>query len=141
MIKNTDILYAVNLILDTKFGYESFVEEQGEEVKVPTFFIQLSPLSSNSFLRYNEKLTNIVITYVDKVITQESLLDIQNDLDDLFDMYIQVGTRKIMIDKKKFNVTKDFLTMTLTLDYLDNKSSLPKNEQSTDKMGELNINE
>jgi hypothetical protein len=142
MIKNTDILSAISTLLDSKFsGYTIFDEENTKEVKSPTFFIQVSPLTSNSFLRYNEKLTNITITFVDKVITQVKLLDMQNELDELFDMNIQVGSRKIAIDKKTFNRTNDFLTMKITLDYLDNKSSLPKNEQSTDKMGELNINE
>lgn len=142
MIKNTDILYTVNSMLDTKFGYDSFVEnkgEQGEKIKVPTFFIQISPLTSNSYLRWNENLTNIVITYVDEVISQEVLLNIRDELNELFDMSIKVGNRSIEIDKKKFNLTKDFLNMTITIDYLDCKSNIPQNEQSDFKMGELNI--
>lgn len=139
MIKDVDILHAVSSILNTNFSYDIFIEDNKEEILVPTFFISVTPLTSNSYLRYNEKLTNIIITYTNKVVFQEEALDMQNKLDELFDMYIQVGTRKIVLDKKKFNRTNDFLTMILTLNYLDDKSNLPKSEQSTAKMGELII--
>jgi hypothetical protein len=141
MIKNIELLYSVTLPLKNTFGYKVFTEENKEEIKVPTFFVSATPLTSDSYLRYNQKLTNIVITYVDRVIIQEELLDIQDKLDELFDMYLDVGKRKIVFDKKKFNITNDFLTMTLTLNYLDDKTSLPKSEQSSAKMGELNITE
>lgn len=140
MIKNVDLLYSITSLLDDTFGYNISLE-QYEEVKAPTFFIKVSPLTNDSFLRYNEKLTNIVITYVDKVIIQESLLNIQNSLDDLFDLYIDVNKRKIVFDKKKFNITSDFLSMTLTLNYIDDKTVLPDMDKYTKLMEILNLNE
>jgi len=137
MIKNIELLYSVILPIKNTFGYKIFIEENKEEIKVPTFFVSVTPLTSDSYLRYNQKLTNIVITYVDRVIIQEELLDIQDKLDELFDMYLDVGKRKIVFDKKKFNVTNDFLTMTLTLKYLDDKTSLPDADKYTDLMEEL----
>lgn len=138
MIKNVDLLYAVTLPLSNTFKYKISIK-QYEEVTAPTFFVSVSPLTNDSYLRYNEKLTNIVITYVNKVILQEELLDMQNQLDDLFDMHLEVNKRKIVFDKKKFNVTNDFLTMTLTLNYLDDKTNVPDDEKYTALMEILNL--
>lgn len=138
MIKNVELLYSVSSLLKTKFNYKVLLKQKAE-IEVPTFFITVTPLTTDSYLRYNKKLVNIVITFTDEVITQEKLLEMQDELNDLFDMYIQVDKRKIVFDKKKFNLTNDFLTLTLTLNYLDYKSNIPKSEQSTFKMGELNL--
>ena len=140
MIKDVDILYSFASMLKTNFKYKVYAKENEEEVKEPTFFITLFPLTSNSFLRYNEKLINIAITYTDKVVDQEILLNMQNSLDELFDLYIEVNKRKLIFDKKKFNKTNDFITLTLTLNYLDDKSTIPDNEKFTKLMGELNGN-
>jgi len=136
MIKNVELLYSTSLLLKNKFGYKVSLKQK-EEVEAPTFFLSVTPLTTNSYLRYSEKLVNITITFVDKVVDQEKLLEAQNSLDDLFDMYLQVGTRKIVFDKKKFNLTTDFLTLTLTLNFLDGKATLPSADQYTDKMENL----
>ena len=136
MIKNIELLYSTSLLLKDKFNYKISLKQK-EEVTSPTFFIQVTPLTTNTYLRYNEKLINIVITFTDEVVTQEKLLEIQNDLDDLFDMYLEIGTRKIVFDKKIFNLTDDFLSLTLTLNYLDDKSNVPDGDKYTALMGEL----
>ena len=136
MIKNVELLYSTSSLLKSKFNYKLSLKQKAE-VAVPTFFVSVTPLTTNSYLRYNEKLTNIVITFTDEVVTQEKLLGIQNDLDDLFDMYLKVGKRKIVFDKKKFNLADDFLILTLTLNYLDNKLSVPDEDKYTQLMGEL----
>lgn len=136
MIKNVELLYSTSLLLKSKFNHKLSLKQKSE-VEVPTFFITITPLTTNSYLRYNEKLVNIFISFTDEVVTQEKLLGIQNDLDDLFDMYLKVGTRKIVFDKKKFNLTDDFLSLTLTLNYLDDKSNIPDADKYTQLMGEL----
>ena len=136
MIKNVELLYSTSSLLKSKFNYKLSLKQKAE-VAVPTFFISVTPLTTNSYLRYNEKLTNIVITFTDEVVTQEKLLGIQNDLDDLFDIYLKVGKKKIVFDKKKFNLTDDFLSLTLTLNYLDNKLGVPDEDKYTQLMGEL----
>jgi len=137
MIKYADILYSTSKALKSKFPYKVNIKDNKKDMEAPTFYVVVTPLTSDSFVSYNEKLVNIVITYTDRVVTQESLLDIQDQLDDLFDMYLQVGKRKIVFDKKKFIRTKDLVNLTLTLNYLDDKANAPDADKYTKLMEEL----
>ena len=137
MIKNVELLYSTCSLLKNKFNYKILIKNNESEIKEPTFFVNVTPLISDSYFRYNKKLTNIVITYVNRVILQEELLNIQDSLNDLFDMYLEVENLKIIFDNKKFNITKDFMTLTLTLNYLDTKTNTPDGDKYTQLMGEL----
>lgn len=136
MIKYVELLYSTTLLLKNKFGYEVSIKDNEKEVKEPTFFVKVTPLTTESYLRYSEKLVNIAITYTNYVVTQEDLLDMQSQLDELFDMYLEVGERKLTF-KKKFSANKDLLTLTLTLDYLDSKTNIPDADKYTKLMEEL----
>lgn len=136
MIKYVELLYSTTLLLKNKFGYDLSIKDNEKEVKEPTFFVKVTPLTTESYLRYSEKLVNIAITYTNEVVTQEDLLDMQNQLDELFDMYLKVGERKLTF-KKKFSANKDLLTLTLTLDYLDSKTNIPDADKYTKLMEEL----
>jgi len=137
MIKYVELLYSTTLLLKDKFNYKVNIEENEQEVKAPTFFVKVTPLTTDSYLRYSEKLVNITITFTDKVITQEKLIDMQDQLNELFDICLIVGKRKLILDKKKFNKTKDLLTVTLTLNYLDDKTNIPDADKYTALMEEL----
>lgn len=139
MIKDTDILKATSKILDNKFGYEIYIGENDEEVKVPSFFISLNHLSSETYKYWNEKAINIYITYTNKGVQMEKLLDMQNDLDELFDMYLNVDNYKIVFNNKKFNIKDDFMTMTLSIYFLDNKTTVPSEDTASKLMGNLNL--
>lgn len=136
MIKYVELLYSATLVLKNKFGYEVSIKDNEKEVKEPTFFVKVTPLTTESYLKYSEKLVNIAITYTNYVVTQEDLLDMQSQLDELFDMYIKVGERKLTF-KKRFSAGKDLLTLTLTLDYLDSKTNIPDDDKYTKLMEEL----
>ncbi|MGE5627827.1 MAG: DUF6838 family protein [Solirubrobacterales bacterium] len=138
MIKNVDLLYTVSKALKDKFGYKISLKQK-EDVESPIFFVKVTPLTTTSMLKWNEKLVNITITFTDEVVTHEQLLNIQDDLNDLFDVYLDTGARKLVIDKKTFNLTDDFLTLTLTITYLDDKAAcnIPLNERYTDLMKEF----
>lgn len=136
MIKYVELLYSATILLKNKFGYDVFIKDNEKEVEEPTFFVKVTPLTTESYLRYSEKLVNIAITYTNKVVTQEDLLDIQSQLDELFDMYLKVGERKLTF-KKKFSANKDLLILTLTLDYLDGKTNIPDADKYTKLMEEL----
>lgn len=138
MIKDNDILYAFTSILKKNFNYKNSIRDNEQEVKEPSFFVSLSHLTSESYLRWTEKLINVRIIYTDKVIDIEQLLDMQNQLDELFDMCIKVGSTNLMFSQKKFDRNNDFLTMTITIRYLDGKTSIPDCEKSTAKMEILN---
>lgn len=138
MIKDKDTLYAFSKALERKFNYKVFIKENEEEVKEPIFFLSLNHLTSSSYLRWNEKSINVRIIYTNEVTDIEQLLDIQNELDELFDMYIKVGNTNLVFDKKKFDRNNDFLTMTITINYLDGKTNIPDAEKYTMKMEILN---
>lgn len=139
MIKDKDILYAFTEALNKRFNYKNHISENKQEVEVPSFFISLRPLTNDSYLRWSEKSINVSITYTNKVTAQEELLDIKSELDELFDMYIKVGTTCLVFKKKTFKKSEndDFLTLNITIDYLDGKTSIPPSEQSTMKMENL----
>lgn len=138
MIKDNDILYAFTNTLKKKFNYNNSIKDNEEEVKEPSFFVSLSHLTSESYLRWNEKLINVRIIYTDKVVDIEQLLDMQNELDELFDMYIKVGSTNLVFSQKKFDRNNDFLTMTITIKYFDGKTNIPNSEKASAKMEILN---
>lgn len=138
MIKDKDILYAFTAALKEKFKYKNYIQENEQEVKEPSFFVSLSHLTSESYLRWTEKSINVRIIYTDLVTDIEQLLDMQNELDELFDMYIKVGTKCLTFNKKIFDRNNGFLTMTITIKYLDSKTNIPDADKSTKKMEILN---
>jgi len=138
MIKYNDILYAFSKTLKRKFNYKVDIKDNEEEVKEPIFFLSLSHLTSNSYLRWNEKSINVRIIYTNVIVDLEQLLDMQNELDELFDMYIKVGNANLVFDKKKFDRSNGFLTMTIPINYLDSKTNIPDQEKATAKMEILN---
>ncbi len=140
MIKDNDILYAFTETLNTKFNYKIDVKDNRKEVKEPTFFVSLAPLTTDSYLRWNEKLINVRIIYTNNVTNQEELLNIKTQLDELFDMYIKVGPTSLVFKTKKFDKSEndDFLTLTITISYLDGKSNIPDADKSAKLMENLN---
>lgn len=137
MIKDTDILKAVSKILKTKFKYKVFEGENLQEVKVPSFFISINPLTSDTFKEYEEKMKNVYITYTNKGVLMEELLDIGEELNKLFEMSLKVNDLAIPLrSKKKFNRQDDFITMTIPLDFKDSKDNA---QATTDLMGNLNL--
>jgi len=136
MIKDTDILKIISKTLDNKFGYEIYTAENDEKVETPTFFISLNHLLTVSFKNWNEKSINVYITYTNLGVLQEELLDMENELDELFDMYINVNNYKLVFKDKKFNIKDGFMTMKLSIDFLDNKSATTTTSKL---MGNLNL--
>ncbi len=123
MIKDTDILKAISKILNTKFGYGIFIGENVQEVKEPSFFISISPLTSDTFKEFNQKVRNAYVIYTNYGVQMEELLDIGNQLDELFGMSLKVEDMVLPIKAKKFNRQEDFITMTLTIDFKDSKET------------------
>jgi hypothetical protein len=140
MVQDVDILHSVSNVLNNEFNYGSFIEENNKEVLIPTFFLSLSHLTTDPYKYWNEKLINVYIEYTNKAVKIEESLTMQDNLDNLFDMYIEVDDRKLILDKKKFIRNKDFITMVLTLNYFDDKTSIPCEDKSTGLMENLNLN-
>ncbi|NFH70084.1 hypothetical protein FDC35_13385 [Clostridium botulinum] len=139
MIGYEELLYSTAEVLKKEFKYEVKIDENKKEIKEPTFFVSVTPLTEDSYLRWNENLVNITIDYVEQVLKQEKMFIIQHKLKEVFNMYLPVGKRKIVLGKKRFSSNDGFITLTLTLNYLDDKSerNIPEEDKATKLMEKL----
>ncbi|AGX43283.1 phage tail terminator family protein [Clostridium saccharobutylicum] len=138
-------MYTVTKLLKDNFPtYDLIIdeEEQGEEITKPTFFITVSNLSSNSFREYQEETDNIDIAYTDAIVKQEDILILKDKLKKIFDLSLLIGKRKLVLGTKTFNKKDDFLTLTIPLNYLNNKAdeNINPNDSYTKLMEILNLN-
>jgi hypothetical protein len=145
MIELIDILYAVcDLLKDNFSDYDLIMDEdkQGEEITKPTFFVTVSNLSSNSLREYQEEVDNIDIAYTDYVVKQEDLLIMEDKLKKIFDLSLLVGKRNLTLGKKTFKRKGDFLTLTIPINFLNNKAdeNINPNDTATSLMEILNLN-
>jgi hypothetical protein len=145
MIELIDILYAVcDLLKDNFSDYDLIMDEdkQGEEITKPTFFVTVSNLSSNSFREYQEEVDNIDIAYTDYVVKQEDLLILEDKLKKLFDLSLLINGRNLYLGKKTFKRKDDFLTLTIPLNFLNDKAdeNINPSDTATKLMEILNLN-
>ncbi len=144
MIKKNDILHAITTTLKKKFNYKNSIKENEQEVKEPSFFVSLKPLKSNTYKYWNEKSINIYITYTNYNAQQEELLDMEDSLDELFDMYITVNDTSgkkysLVFNDKKFDIKDGFMTMKLSTEIMDNKTTVSPEDASSSLMENLNL--
>ena len=73
----SDILYYTAKVLKGNFPkYNIYIDKNEEELTVPSFFINVSPLTQTYHFDGVKKLVNISISYVNKEWTQENRLNI-----------------------------------------------------------------
>lgn len=145
MIQNIEILYNTTKTLRTNFRDSLIlIDGNNEDIKkYNTFHVEVKELSNTPYLRYMERIVNIYITYIPikKDETKEQILIAQNSLNDAFDMVFKVSKRNLLIDSKTFNIDENYLSMNITLKFLDDKSSdnLPDMDKYSQLMKELNL--
>jgi hypothetical protein len=123
MIENVSLLYSVCKTLKDKFPSNNIlIDENEEEIKVPTFSVEISPLKSNTEFSRRKKLVNIYISFVEKKKTQESSLKMIDELIELFDENIYVNSRALPIVDKDIGNTSDSINLTMTLNFYDGKA-------------------
>ncbi|AQS10137.1 hypothetical protein CLOBY_22800 [Clostridium saccharobutylicum] len=145
MIEIIDILYAVCKLLKENFPtYDLVIDENelGEEITKPTFFITVDNLSSDSFREYQEQINNIDIAYTDRVVKQEDILILKDKLKRIFDLSLLINKRNIILGKKTFKSNDDFMTLTIPLNFLNDKAeeNINSNDTATKLMEILNLN-
>lgn len=145
MIQNVEILYSTGKILRSKFNDSLIiVDDNNQDIKKhDTFYIEVKELSNTAYLRYLERIINIYITYVPikKDEIKERILEVQNNLTNIFDISFKVSNRNLLIDNKSFNYDETFLSMNMTLKFLDDKSNdnMPDMDKYSQLMEELNL--
>lgn len=145
MIQNIEILYNTTKTLRSKFKDSLIlIDNNNEDIKkYNTFLVEVKELSNTPYLRYMERIVNIYITYIPikKDEIKEQILKVQNNLNDIFDIGFKVSKRNLIIDSKTFNIDENFISMTISLKFLDDKSSdnLPDMDKYSQLMKELNL--
>lgn len=131
-IKYIDLLYSVYTSLEGYFKKAKIdIKKNEEEVKGPLFFVQIKPLDTDSYRSYTKDLVNITITFTDVVLDQEKILNVEDQLNELFDDGIKIDGTFIYFDKKRFSEGDDCIILTLTIKYHNSKSN--KNILDSDK--------
>ncbi len=141
-IKYLDLLYSVYASLKDNFKKSTItMSENKSEVKGPLFCVQIKPLDSNSYRHYTKEFVNVTITYTDLVLDQEKVLNVQDELNELFDDGIRVEGTFIYFDKKRFSEGENCIVLTLTLKYHNSKSikNINDNDKYTKMIEELHM--
>lgn len=123
MIENVAILYSVTKTLKDNFPKNNIlIDDNEEEIKIPTFHVKVSPLKSKNQFNWRNKLLNIHISFIEKVKKQESSLRMMDSLAELFDENIYIDSIALPILEKDINNTDDSVNMTMTLNFFDERT-------------------
>lgn len=129
MIRYNELLYFTGKIIKDHFkNCKLRAEKNKKDIKGPTFYVEVRPLSSSSYKSYIDKLVNITITYTDEVVDNEKLNNILNELESIFDLGIKVKDTFLIFKNKASNINDDFLTFNLTINYKDNKQIIDESD-------------
>lgn len=137
-IKYIDLLYSIYANLKDTFGkgYKFIIDASKQEINKPTFLVQIRPSKSDSYREYNRELINVTITYTNSVIQQEETLQIKSDLNELFDLGINVNGAFLYLDNKNFSGEEgEYINFNFSVDYFNAKSE--KNIYNSDKYTEM----
>lgn len=125
MITLLDIQKSISRKLNNKFSdHYIYTEEIKQGKKLPSFFINIMPISTDNFVTYKDKLINIDIMYFSKDETNSENLDMINLLEDLFNMTLKVEDREITISSLSFKIVDNVLHCIFSLDFTDSDVDL-----------------
>lgn len=135
----TDILLYTAKALKTNFpNYNIYVDENEQEIIVPSFFIQVIPMDiKEGFDSFRNKMVNLIIEYVDRTSRKEKRLQVIDDLTEIMGRGLIVaqedGTlRTLPIFDKKPTLTKDSTILLVNLQYFDGHKN-PANPEEDDR--------
>ena len=124
MIENVALLYSITKTLKDNFPKNNIlIDDNEEEIKIPTFTVKISPLKSTNQFNWRKKLLNIHISFVEKVKKQESSLKMIDSLTELFDENIYVNSRALPIFQKDINDTDACVNLSMTLNFYDERTN------------------
>ncbi|MBM7607573.1 hypothetical protein JOD29_000817 [Lysinibacillus composti] len=123
MITYKKIKTAVNRKLKETFGLEINSKDISEGFKRPSFFIEFDEVKRDGSVSQVEKSMIIRIYYFPKTIKESSIeiLEIQEQLGDVFDMKLIVEDRQLNITEPNFNVTDGVLQFEFDIAFEDGR--------------------
>lgn len=139
----SDVLYYTAKILKENFPkYNIYIDENEEEIPVPSFFIKITPLTQTYHFDWIQKLVNINISYVNKEWNQENRLNVIDAVTEAFRDRIIVGEKKplrraLPVFQEDFEKTDDALIFTITLNYFDGRGRVDDLNREYDKLMEI----
>ena len=140
MIKYSSILYAFGRSIKDAFPKAILrCEKNNEDIKEPTFYVEVRPIQVVDYLKFKDKLLNITITYINTVENIEKLNEVAEMLDDTLNLGIRVDKTFILFDNKNFTFSdsKDFLSLNITLSYKDSQTAELESDKYTCMIEEL----
>lgn len=142
MITDNAISYAFCKKLREKFphpDYKIIPDGSSKEVEVPTFWVDVTPLDSDTYRRYSRELFNVTIEYVEENdLSQLDKLNMKTKLNSLFSMGIKVDKTFIVFSKKRWN-TKGVFSLCLTFDFFNEVKELWPEDNYSALMQQLHI--
>ena len=140
MIKHSAILYAFGTSIKEAFPNAVLrCKKNEEDIKQPTFYIEVRPIKVVDYLNFKDKLLNVTVTYVDTVEDIEKLNEVAEMLDDTLNLGIRVDKTFLLFDNKNFTFSdsQDFLSLNITLSYKDSQTAELESDKYTCMLEEL----
>lgn len=140
MIKYSSILYAFGKSIKESFPKAMLrCKKNEEDIKQPTFYVEVRPLQVTDYVNFKDKLLNVTVTYVDTVEDIEKLNEVAEMLDDALNLGIRVDKTFLLFDKKNFTFSdsQDFLSLNITLSYKDSQTAELESDKYTCMIEEL----
>ena len=140
MIKYSAILYSFGKAIKDAFPKAILrCERNNEDIKEPTFYVEVRPLQVTDYLNFKDKLLNVTVTYVDTVEDIEKLNEVAEMLDDSLNLGIRVDKTFLLFDNKNFafSDSHDFLSLNISLSYKDSQTAALESDQYTCMIEEL----
>ena len=140
MIKHSAILYAFGRAIKDAFPKAILrCKKNEEDIKQPTFYVEVRPLKVVDYLNFKDKLLNVTVTYVDTVEDIEKLNEVAEMLDDTLNLGIRVDKTFLLFDNKNFTFSdsQDFLSLNITLSYKDSQTAELESDKYTCMIEEL----
>lgn len=116
MINYVDIVYSISNLLKS-FGYKTYIDENRDKIKTPSFCINLRPVNTTNRRDYKEKSVNVDIMYFGKNPSNEDFLKVTEQLEDIFNLTLKVKDRVLTINELDIRIVDDILHFAFTLDY------------------------
>ena len=140
MIKYSAILYSFGRSIKEAFPKAVLrCKKNNEDIKEPTFYVEVRPLHVVDYLNFKDKLLNVTVTYIDTVEDIEKLNEVAETLDDALNLGIRVNKTFLLFNSKNFTFSDshDFLSLNITLSYKDTQTIELESDKYTCMIEEL----
>lgn len=139
MISYKDIKLAVNTLLSNQFQVEIQSNDVKEGFNRPSFFVELDDMARSSIDTQVEKNLTIRILYFpsDRYSYSTEILGVQADLEELFDLKLQVADRHLNIQESVSDIVDGVLDFSFGIHFFDGRPSRLEDGSDIQVMQEL----